>query len=108
MLEFPKNFHTIASRTEMVNSETFLQQHNLLAGNTLFQKPNQKSWTWRHPDGPLAQIDYILFRKRWRNSFNKCQAHTSFATIGGDHNIVTAKVSLSFRAPKSSTRKFLY
>ena len=88
--------------------ETFLQKHNLLAGNTLFQKLNRKLWIWRHPAGHLAQIDYILFRKRWRNSFNNYQAHTSSATIGGDHNIVTAKVRLSLRAPKSSKRKFLY
>ena len=101
------SYHSVANRNGKL-FETFLQQHNLLAVNMLFQKPNRKLWTWGHLDGHLAQIDYILFRKCWRNSFNECQAHTSSATIGGDHNIVTAKVSLSLRARKSSTRKFLY
>ena len=59
-------------------------------------------------NGHLAHIDYILFRKRGRNSFNDCQAHTSSTTIGGDYNIVTEKIRLSLCAPKSSTEKFFY
>ena len=100
------SYHSVANRNgELL--KTFLQQHNLLAGNTLFQKPSRKLWTWRHPAGHLAQIDYIFFRKRWKNSFNDCQAHTSSTFIGGDPNIVTAKVRLSLRVLKSnlSSRK---
>ena len=76
-------YHNVANRNgELL--ETFFLQHNLLARNMLFQKSNQKLWTWKHPAGDLAQIDHLFFRKRWRNSFNYCQAHTS-DNIGGGH-----------------------
>ena len=101
------SYHQLANRNGELMEE-FLQQHHLLAGNTLFQKPERKLWTWRHPAGHLAQIDFILYRKRWRNSFCDCQAHTSSATIGSDHNIVSAKIRLSLRAPKTSPRKTLF
>ena len=101
------SYYSVANRKgELL--ETFFQQHNLLASNTLFQKPNRKLWTWRHPAGHLAQTDCILFSKRWRNGFNDCQAHTSSVNIVGDHNILKAKIRLSLRAPKSSTRKLPY
>ena len=88
--------------------EDFLHQNNLLAGNTLFQKPKRKLWTWRHPSGYLSQIDFILYRKRWRNSIHDCQAHTSSVTIGGDHNIVTANIKLSLRSRRKPVKRFLY
>ena len=72
----------------------------------LFQKANRKLWTWRHPAGHLAQIDYILFRKHWRNTYNDCQAYSSFVNIGSDHNIITAKVRLSLLASKASQGNF--
>ena len=80
--------------------EDFLLQHNLLAGSTDFQKPSQRLWTWRHLAGHLSQIDFILYRKRWRNSIHDYQAHTSSASIGGDQKIVTATVKLSLRTQK--------
>ena len=101
------SYHQLANRNGELMEE-FLQQHHLLAGNTLFQKPERKLWTWRHPAGHLAQIDFIVYRKRWRNSFCDCQAHTSSATIGSNHNIVSAKIRLSLRAPKTSPRKTLF
>ena len=101
------SYHQVANRNgEFL--ESFLQQHNLLAGNTLFQKPKRKLWTWRHPAGHLAQLDYILYRKRWRNSIQDCQAHTSSSHIGGDHNIVTAKLRLSLRVSKTAKTKNLF
>lgn len=57
------SYHQVANRNGELMGE-FLQQHNLLAGNTLFQKPERKLWTWRHPAGHLPQIDFILYRKR--------------------------------------------
>ena len=55
------------------------------------------------------QIDYILVRRKWRNSIQDAQAYNSFASIGSDHRIVTVKIRLSLRAPKvKSTRKAKY
>ena len=53
------SFHQVANRNGIL-LESFLQQHHLLAGNTLFQKPDRKLWTWRHPARHLAKIDLIL------------------------------------------------
>ena len=101
------SYHQEANRNGEL-MEDFLQQHNLIAGNTMFQKPERKLWTWKHPAGHLAQIDFILYRKRWRNSFRDCQAHKSSVTIGSDHNIVSAKIRLSLRAPKTMPSKNLF
>ncbi|XP_046858609.1 uncharacterized protein LOC124452060 [Xenia sp. Carnegie-2017] len=35
----------------------FIQQHNLLIGNTLFQKKQSQLWSNRSPSGSLSQID---------------------------------------------------
>ena len=42
----------------------FSQQFNLIAGNTVFQKPLSKLWTHRSPNGFLSQTDFVLYRKR--------------------------------------------
>ena len=64
----------------------FLQQENLLAGNTLYQKPVHKLCTWRHPAGHLSQIKYILFRKRWRNSIHNFRVYSSSNSIGSNQD----------------------
>ena len=78
----------------------FAEQHSLVVGNTNFQKPRNKLWTWRSPRGDLAQIDYCLYRKRWRNSVSNCQAYSSSNPIGSDHRIVSTTIQMSFRTPK--------
>lgn len=45
----------------------FTSQHNLIIGNTNFLKPRPKLWTYQFPNRTLSQIDFILYRKRWRN-----------------------------------------
>ena len=86
----------------------FLHQFNLIAGNTVFQKPLSKLWTHRYPNGFLSQIDFVLYRKRWQYSVHDCQAFSSSNPIGSDHRIVTAKVKLSVRRPSPSTSKKLF
>ena len=85
----------------------FVQQHNLIISNTRFQKPKHKLWTWRSPRKTVSQIDYILFRKRWRNSVVDCQAYSTSDPIGSDHRMVTAKTGLSLRTTKSLKRNNL-
>jgi len=31
-------------------------------------KPKGQLWTFEYPSGVRAQIDYLIFRKKWRNS----------------------------------------
>ena len=64
-----------------------------------------KHWTCRSPKGVLSQIDFIMYRKRWRNSFSDCQAYSSSNRVGSDHRIVTATVQLSLRCPKQPSVK---
>jgi len=78
-----------------------MSEFDLLATNTLFQKRRNSLWTWRSPTLHLSQIDFILCRKRWRNSIHDAQAHSSSNPIGSDHRIVTVKVKLSLRIQKT-------
>ena len=86
----------------------FADEFNLGIGNTTFQKPKRKLWTWRSPKGDLSQIDYCLYRKRWRNSVSDCQAFSSSSPIGSDHRRVTSTIKLSLRAPKTRGPDKLY
>ena len=87
---------------------SFVEEHNLIVGNTTFQKAKNNLWTWRSPSGSLSQIDYCLYRKRWRNSVTNCQTYSSSNPIGSDHRIVTTTVRLSLRSPKQQTLKNLF
>lgn len=86
----------------------FIEQHNFVIGNTSFQKSTNKLWTFRSPKGDLSQIDFCIYRKRWRNSIKDCQAYSTSNPIGSDHRIVSATVKLSLRRPKQPVAKKLF
>ena len=52
-----------------------------------------------------SQIDYILVRRKWRNSVINCEAYSSFANVGSDHRVVSAKIRLSLKANCNSPPK---
>ena len=80
----------------------------LLAANTLFQKRPGKLWTHKNKgSGRTTQLDYILVRKKWRNSVHNAEAYSSFSTVGSDHRVVTAELQLSLRTAKHA-RKIRY
>ena len=80
----------------------------LLAANTLFQKRPGKLWTHKNKgSGRTTQLDYILVRKKWRNSVHNAEAYSSFSTVGSDHRVVTAELQLSLRTAKHA-RKIHY
>ena len=79
---------------------SLLDEFNLFSASNTFMKSKSKLWTFTYPNGSRAQLDYILFRKKWRNSINNAQAYSSFSSIGSDHRIVSAKATLSLRAPR--------
>lgn len=82
-----------------------MEDHQLLAANTIFRKRHGKLWTWLSPSNRVQQIDYILTRRKWRTSVTNCEAYSSFMSLGSDHRVVTANVKLSLRAPRKETRK---
>ena len=84
-------------------------ENNLVITNTTFQTKASKLWTSELPSGFRAQLDYVLVRKKWRNSATNSEAYGLFASIGSDHSIVTVKVRLSLRAnSKSPPKKINY
>jgi hypothetical protein len=105
-LESNFSYHSATTRNGEFLTE-FVHQNNLIVSNITYQKPIKKLWTWRSPNGDLAQIDFCLYRKRWRNSIKDCQAFSSANPIGSDHRIVSTKIRLSLRVPKIVRRKKL-
>ncbi|XP_071480459.1 uncharacterized protein [Diadema antillarum] len=82
-----------------------MEEYQLLATNTLFQKRKGKLWTWMSPNKTTHQLDYILTRKKWRKSIVNSEAYGSFSSLGSDHRVVTATIRLSLRAPKKQKVK---
>ena len=76
-------------------------KNQLLAANTLFEKRMEKRWTFQdRTTGTKRQLDYILVRRKWRNSVLNAEAYNTFESVGSDHRVVGAKVRLSLRITK--------
>ncbi|XP_029657803.1 craniofacial development protein 2-like, partial [Octopus sinensis] len=80
----------------------FLEEFNLYTSNNSFMKPKGQLWTFESPLGDRAQIDYLIFRKKWRNSVKDSRSYSSFSSVGSDHRIVSATVKLSLRSSKKT------
>ena len=80
----------------------FLEEFNLFISNTSFMKPKGQLWTFEYPSGDRAQLDYLIFRKKWRNSVKDSRAFSSFSSVGSDHRIVSSVVKLSLRSSKKA------
>ena len=48
----------------------------------------------------MVQLDYILAKKKWRNSIKDSYAYNTFDSIGSSHRIVTCKGQISYRKSK--------
>jgi len=102
------SFHGNTNRNghHLVN---FIKEHNLIVGNISFQKHVNKLWTHRPPKGNLSQIDFVMYRKRWRNSISNVQAYSSSNPVSSDHRIVSENfIKLSLRRPKLPVTEKLY
>ena len=83
----------------------FLTENELLAANTIFRKRTGKRWTFRdRATGMLRQLDYILVRRKWRNSIMNAEPYSTFSSVGSDHRVVSMRVRLSLRVPKPSPK----
>ena len=51
------------------------------------------------------QLDYMLIRRKWRNSVKNALCCNNFASIGSDHRIFSARVSLSLRSNQKGTMR---
>ena len=94
-------YHTSTNRNGEFLHE-YVQENDLVITNTTFKKKTSKLWTCVLPSGVRAQLDYVLVRKKWRNSVNNAEAY-NFASIGSDHRIVTAKIRQSTSRQQSTS-----
>ena len=85
------------------------QENHLMIANTCFQKKSGKLWTYLSDRGEKkSQLDYILINKKWKNSIKNVEEYSSFASIGSDHRVISARLKLSLRKVKTPTQNRLY
>ena len=73
-----------------------INKKQLVITNICFQNKLNKLWTYMYPCCRKYQLDYILIRKKWRNSITNVEAYSTFSSIGSDR-IISSKVRLSIR-----------
>ena len=84
----------------------FCQENALVIANTLFQQHKRRLYTWTSPDGQHRnQIDYILFRQRWRSSIQSAKTRLG-ADCVSDHELLIAKFRLKLKKVGETNRPF--
>ena len=75
----------------------------MIIANTLFQKPKNRYWTWKSPDGETRnQIDFTLSSQR--GILTNCEVITK-ADIGSDHRLVRMTMRINKRLARQKTIK---
>ncbi|GFO06939.1 endonuclease-reverse transcriptase [Plakobranchus ocellatus] len=73
------------------------QTNNIIVGNTWFQQPPRRKWTWKSPgDETRNQIDYMMISKRYRNALLLAKTYPS-ADCYSDHVPVVGKFKLKLK-----------
>ncbi|GFO31953.1 craniofacial development protein 2-like [Plakobranchus ocellatus] len=73
------------------------QTNNIIVGNTWFQQPPRRKWTWKSPgDETRNQIDYMMISKRYRNALLLAKTYPS-ADYYSDHVPVVGKFKLKLK-----------
>ena len=71
------------------------EMNNFTIGNTCFQQPQRRKWTWKSPgDSTRNQIDYILISGRFKNALLSAKSYPG-ADCYSDHALVLAKLDSS-------------
>ncbi|XP_068697428.1 craniofacial development protein 2-like [Montipora foliosa] len=102
----PFTYHVVTNRNGKYLVESVLSEHSLIVANIWFQKRPGKLWTFTSRIGSLRQLDYILVRRKWRNSVQDVEAYNTFSTMGSDHRVVCAKIKFSLRVSKVAKMKY--
>ena len=99
--DVPFTFNSETNRNGKLLKD-LMDEFNLFSSNSSFMKPKGHLWSFEYPNGERTQIDYILFRKKWKNSVHDSRSYSSFSSVCSDHRIVSAKTKLSLRASKTT------
>ena len=108
----PTGWHTVRAIERFGNGtlneagEQLLQFTNvndLLLTNTCFKQAKaNREWTWKSPHCRTHNtIDYILIKKKWRDSATNCRALPS-ADIGSDHQLLILNLRLKLNVGRKS------
>ena len=96
----PFTYHDQNNRNGKYLAE-LLSEYVLIAANTQFKKRPGKLWTFRdRATDSVRQLDYILVRRKWKNSVQNAEGYNTFSTVGSDHRVVCARIKLSLRTSK--------
>ena len=101
-------FHDRTNRNGGLLRDTALEC-DMEITNLRFRKRTGKMWT-HLSEGTLnkGQIDFVLVRRKWRNSIKNTEAYNIFQSLGSDHRVVASKVRISFRKTKKPPRRVHY
>ncbi|GFO30355.1 craniofacial development protein 2-like [Plakobranchus ocellatus] len=73
------------------------QTNDIIVGNTWFQQPPRRKWTWKSPgDETRNQIDYMMIFKRYRNALLLAKTYPS-ADCYSDHIPVEGKFKIKLK-----------
>ena len=79
-----------------------MDEFNLFSANISFMKPKGQLWTFEYTNGDRSQLDYLIFRKKWRNSIKDSRSYSTFSSVGSEHRVVSANLKLSLRVSKKA------
>ena len=75
----------------------WVKEHDLIIGNTIFCQPSRRLWTWKSPgDRARNQIDYVMIKKRFRNSLISCKTYPG-VDCNSDHVPIISKIRLRLK-----------
>ncbi|GFS21675.1 craniofacial development protein 2-like [Elysia marginata] len=76
---------------------TWCDEQYLIIGNSYFERPARRKWTWKQPgDNSRNQIDFILAKERFRNALLSAKSYPG-ADCYSDHIPVIAKFRLKLK-----------
>ena len=82
----------------------FCSDNNLWIGNTWYELPIRRKYTWTSPNHEHRnQIDYIMCKQRWRSSITSVKTRPG-ADCGSDHELLLATVKVKFRKINAKQR----
>lgn len=83
----------------------FCKRKKMIVTNTWFDQEKRRRYTWKRPgDTGRFQLDYILVRKRYRNSVKNSRSYPG-ADADSDHNLVMAKFSVRLKRLQRAKKK---
>lgn len=90
----------VENKSQWGRLTSFMEEFNLFSSNTSFMKPKYQLCTFKYPKSGRAQLDYLIFRKRWRNSVKDSRSYPTFSNVSADHRLLSATLKISLTVSK--------